>query len=845
MKKKIIAILIAVLLLTTWKSSFGEEIPVDKLESESAEKSAETEIKKDEKEQQEGEDDAKSTAIEDIVVIEKAEDRHELSEVPVSLSIIDQLELKRTTTTTVGDLLRDVPGVEIFDTGVLAGMKRVMIRGESGSRVLVLVDGQKISEQKSLDGAALLMDVNSIERIEVTKGPTTVLHGSEGLGGVINVITKKSGRKAFRLETSNAFNTNTDGWNNYISVYGGGEKLHGFGYRLSVANTDHGNQRVANREVLERTNFHNSERNAYLEYAFRDIKLGVSLTDYTSSTNAYKFKTEPYDFNTPPAGWDDPAFKDQESYMEFRQMALPEWNRKKTAPFVEWNNISNSLFKIRFDAYQQETFKHFLVEPFVGGGGWYPGHDVWMEHQTNPSSWPNKFGYLNIIMNIKNTMETENLAVKTDWLLFDSHYLVLGAEYHFDDLDSTTKKEYPPGSSATLWNCGTKYEFTRADRKSWDIFGQNEWNLAEDWIITFGFRYSEVKSRLISDRRYQQREFDTILFQYADEQVAFYAPGSPNFDPLLWMTWRDHRDNIDLLGAKPDKTIREPGSTSEYASNHSFSVVNNSFNNLSLRFHYGTSHAMPSLLSLFIWTSQAGVTLAPNHLLRPETAENFEIGARYSTSNWNIDLTLFRTFTKDYLTVIDLPAAFIRGAGRMRVNLNGAETRGAELEASYTFQRWGLTPYVVGHYLKRTFFQKPMTLMDGAGDMREVGTDLVTDDTGLPLIQGRFGIRYEHLFDDDKRFWFDLYGRAAKSAIKVGNRSAGGPFKERAVLSHIHGWETANFSCGLSLPLFLENSDADLVFAVNNIFDRSYKTAYQKIMEAPGRHFTFKLNMRF
>ena len=127
------------------------------------------------------------------MVISGTKTAHPLSEVPLSISIIDEQKLKRNTSSTAGDLFRDIPGIEILDTGALAGQKRIMIRGESGSRVLVLIDGQKISEQKSMDGAALLMDINSIERVEVIKGPASVLYGSEGMGGVINVITKKEG----------------------------------------------------------------------------------------------------------------------------------------------------------------------------------------------------------------------------------------------------------------------------------------------------------------------------------------------------------------------------------------------------------------------------------------------------------------------------------------------------------------------------------------------------------------------------------------------------------------------------------------------------------------------------
>ncbi len=108
----------------------------------------------------------------------------------MSLSVMTEDEIQKTGATSMADLMRDLPGVQITSTGA-AGIYRLNLRGESGSRTLLMVDGVKISEQKSMDGAPLLIDLNSIERIEVIKGPASVLYGSEAIGGAINVITKK------------------------------------------------------------------------------------------------------------------------------------------------------------------------------------------------------------------------------------------------------------------------------------------------------------------------------------------------------------------------------------------------------------------------------------------------------------------------------------------------------------------------------------------------------------------------------------------------------------------------------------------------------------------------------
>ena len=85
-------------------------------------------------------------------------------------------------------------GVRINNDGG-QGIKRAKIRGEDAFRSLVMIDGQKISEQKSMSGSPILIDPAMVERIEVIKGPASVLYGSDAIGGAINIITKKGGTK--------------------------------------------------------------------------------------------------------------------------------------------------------------------------------------------------------------------------------------------------------------------------------------------------------------------------------------------------------------------------------------------------------------------------------------------------------------------------------------------------------------------------------------------------------------------------------------------------------------------------------------------------------------------------
>ena len=163
-------------------------------------------------------------------------------------------------TMTIGELLQDVPGVEIRNSGG-QGFKRISIRGENPNRVLILIDGQKLVENKSMDGTPLLIDPSNVERVEVIKGPASVLYGSEAIGGVVNIITKKGGDKPIQGEASVAYNGASNGFAESLSAFGG---MNGFKYRVSGSYSDQGNLRTPDGEAPN-TSFRQKEGSAFLK----------------------------------------------------------------------------------------------------------------------------------------------------------------------------------------------------------------------------------------------------------------------------------------------------------------------------------------------------------------------------------------------------------------------------------------------------------------------------------------------------------------------------------------------------------------------------------------------------
>jgi vitamin B12 transporter len=108
--------------------------------------------------------------------------------------IIDRAEIERSQALDVADLLRFHAGVEIARNGGPGQVTSVFIRGANSNHTLVMIDGVKVNPGTA--GGAALQNITPelVERIEIVKGPRSSLHGSEAIGGVINIITRRATR---------------------------------------------------------------------------------------------------------------------------------------------------------------------------------------------------------------------------------------------------------------------------------------------------------------------------------------------------------------------------------------------------------------------------------------------------------------------------------------------------------------------------------------------------------------------------------------------------------------------------------------------------------------------------
>lgn len=393
------------------------------------------------------------------VVVTASRKAQAYRDAPASISVVDSETIQRSGARSIADVLEDVPGVEVYDQSV-PGAKRVTIRGESGSRVLIMIDGQKITEQKSMDGAALLVRPELVERIEVVKGPASVLYGSEAIGGVVNIITKKSGRKAVEIEAGLSGDSSTCGADAFASVSG---RQGNFGYRASGVLADHGDRETAE-GTLENSDYRTKSGSVYMDWKLGRGSISYFYDNYWSDINSHT-----------PEGTTGPV-------MKYFQLDLPEWKREKHAVFAEVKDVTGLLAKISGNAYYQDTFKEFhndmdLLIP-VGAAG---SMSQALRQKT------------------ENDQNTIGANIQADWYLPGNNYVISGVDTTFDDLDSTldinTVNVTPmPPPNGTRRETSGSYSY-EGGLDAFAVYLQDEFR-AGSFSLTAGVRQTWIESEL-------------------------------------------------------------------------------------------------------------------------------------------------------------------------------------------------------------------------------------------------------------------------------------------------------------------------------------------------------------
>ena len=128
--------------------------------------------------------------VSESVVVTATATPEEEKAVGSAVTVITRQEIDKREAAVVADLLRSVPGLDVVQSGTPGSLTSLFMRGTNSTQTLVLVDGARMNSPffAGYDWSAMTTD--SIERIEIVRGPFSALYGSDAIGGVVQIFTR-------------------------------------------------------------------------------------------------------------------------------------------------------------------------------------------------------------------------------------------------------------------------------------------------------------------------------------------------------------------------------------------------------------------------------------------------------------------------------------------------------------------------------------------------------------------------------------------------------------------------------------------------------------------------------
>jgi len=130
----------------------------------------------------------------EVITVEASKIPTPAADIASRVTVIDERRIERELAQNIGDLVRYEPGVEVADQGSRFGLSGFSIRGIGGNRVQIEVDGVPTSDAFSIgsfsNASRDFVDVANLKQVEIIRGPSSALFGSDALGGVVSFVTK-------------------------------------------------------------------------------------------------------------------------------------------------------------------------------------------------------------------------------------------------------------------------------------------------------------------------------------------------------------------------------------------------------------------------------------------------------------------------------------------------------------------------------------------------------------------------------------------------------------------------------------------------------------------------------
>mgnify|MGYP002038950569 CR=1 FL=1 len=542
------------------------------------------------------------------VILSVARTASKKTQIAEKVSIINALEIKKKQPQTGADLLLLAPGVRLQKSQ--GGGGSPVLRGFEANRVLLVVDGIRMNNAIYRSGHlqnAITIDPNTIERVEVVYGSSSVGYGSDALGGVVHYFTKTpriNSNESFKSNFSSNFNSgNTSfvnhfdtelsfkNWGSYSSIsfssFGdirmGKNRSHGFenwglvpfysentdkAYRLNP--TINNNPNIQNNSGYDQVDL----LQKFIVKLSKEKLLSLNI-QLSNSSNIPRFD-KLNEYKNGELLYSEWYYGPQNRFLISPQLKLFPKKKffYKGYLTLAYQNIKESRISRKFDQldrrYQQE---HLQVWSFNGD---------FETAKTGPTSFAYGFEWIN------NKVDSYAFSRK---LLLDGNTV----------LQLSNPKLIP-----------TRYPNAGGHYNSAALYNNFKWNINPKTTLTIGGRFTHTQLKA---------QWNTSKGIYPT-----WLLNSPNF-------------NLSKIDVK------------NYALTGSLSITNRPSANLQLNFLVSSGFRSPNIDDLGKIRESKGTLIIPNLLLKPEYANNLDLGVSFRTPDkkGKFALRLYSTFITDYI----------------------------------------------------------------------------------------------------------------------------------------------------------------------------------------------------
>ncbi|MCP4148977.1 MAG: TonB-dependent receptor [bacterium] len=243
------------------------------------------------------------------VTVTATRTKRETFETPKPVSVVTRMQIQQKAPNNITELLKELPGVDV--NGVGANQSRPVIRGLRGQRILLMENGIRMNNsrrQQDFGEIPALVDVSDVDRLEVVRGPASVLYGSDAIGGVVNIITQipqfEAGESAIHGSIGHRYSSADEQNKSNASINGNIGK---FGFMIN------GSYRKANEYSAPAGTFGNielSDDTTVSDTGVKDHGITLQMFYKLSEKNNLSFKYQYYNAKDAGFGFIEPELYD-------------------------------------------------------------------------------------------------------------------------------------------------------------------------------------------------------------------------------------------------------------------------------------------------------------------------------------------------------------------------------------------------------------------------------------------------------------------------------------------------------------------------------------------------------